>query len=133
MTTNSKILWSLVAVTFLLALYNWYDEGHFVMFQTNFLAILAGSIAIVVSTKSSKKTPRIAVLYTIAAYLLVIFGLVAYTFYAFNGPAENSSESAGHMHIIMFPILHITLTVFTLAGLEVIGYFLKAFSPKKDF
>ena len=100
MTTRNKILWVMVAITFLMALYNWYDEGHFQLFQTNFLAITGSSLAIIVSTKSSKKCPRLRVLYTIAAYFLVALGLLVYTVYALNGPAD-SLHSAAHMHIII--------------------------------
>jgi len=119
----------MVAITFLMALYNWYDEGHFQLFQTNFLAITGSSLAIIVSTKSSKKCPRLRVLYTIAAYFLVALGLLVYTVYALNGPAD-SLHSAAHMHIIIFPMIHITLTIFSLAIIEVIGIILNIFSPK---
>ncbi len=39
------------------------------------------------------------------AYAIAITGLLVFTLYAFDGKAD-SLNSAAHMHVIMFPILH---------------------------
>ena len=57
-------------------------------------------------------------LFLFAAYFVALTGLAAYLNYATNGKAD-SLNSAAHMHIIMFPILHCFLAfiVYTATGL----------------
>lgn len=39
------------------------------------------------------------------AYFVAVTGLSMYTIYAFNGKVD-AQDSAAHMHVIMFPIMH---------------------------
>lgn len=65
---------------------------------------------ILVGFLSSRATSRTITAFLFPAYLVAATGMLAYLNYAFNGKAD-SLDSAAHMHVIMFPILHCTIAV----------------------
>ena len=113
-----------ILITLFMSLKNWYEEGHYQYFlEANLGAISSGVLVIVIARTVSLRFPKYKKPFIFSAYLAVIFGLVFYTYYAFNGQAENSSESSAQMHILVFPITHLVLTS-VLLGLAVIYSFI---------
>ncbi len=57
------------------------------------------------------------------AFFVAVTGLLAYLAYAFNGKAE-SLDSAAHMHVIMFPILHCIIALIAYALFAIVFAFI---------
>jgi uncharacterized protein with PQ loop repeat len=113
MNTHTKILVSVILLTLCLASFNSYEEGvsGFVFFFVTVIGVVVGSvICLLAYAQANKSLGEKSTAYLIAAYASAIFGLLAYLHYATNGKSD-SLDSAAHMHIIAFPILHIFLSV----------------------
>lgn len=103
----------MIMVTLLLAFYNWHDEGHSQFFLVSTFGSIAGACF-------STGLYRLATTnnwanhagYGVAAFSVTFISLAVYGYYGFNGPAENSNESSAHMHIIVMPILLLSVSVF---------------------
>jgi hypothetical protein len=100
---------------FILAVLNWYGEGHFLGF---FWASLGATLGSVVATSAywvvSNKTRLPKAPFAAVAIVITALSLIVYAYYAFNGQAENSATSAGQMHIVLMPIM---LALISIAGL----------------
>ena len=68
-------------------------------------AVISQLPGIIVGFLSSRGISKVTAALLIPAYFIAATGLLAYLVYAFNGKAD-SLNSAAHMHVIMFPILH---------------------------
>jgi hypothetical protein len=111
----NKVLWVLITLTFALSVYNWYEGGYFIGFAiTNFGAIAAASLAASISYGVSRTQALPASPFKVVAIFSAALSLIAYTFYAFNGRAENSDTSAAQMHVVIAPILLFAVTIFAL-------------------
>ena len=107
-------------ITFILSVFNWYQEGHFQgFFLSCFGAIFGASSAVLIYWFVSSKRLLPTLPFRVAALLAVLFSLIVYGYYAFNGPAENSSSSAAQMHIVIAPFLT-TLISFLLLSLAMV-------------
>ena len=113
MNIHAKILVSAISLTVCLASFNTYEEGisGFVFFIVTVVGAVVGSvICLLAYAQANKSVGYKSTAYLIAAYASAILGLLAYLHYATNGKSD-SLTSAGHMHIIAFPILHTFLSV----------------------
>jgi hypothetical protein len=50
---------------------------------------------------------------TIETAVVLMMGILGYGYYAFNGPSD--PDTAGHMHVILFPITYVIFTIVLLA------------------
>lgn len=101
-----KVIYSALVVTFFLSLFNWYEEGHAQgAFFSTVGSVFGGFIATYIYIQVERKGRLNCIPFAISALISVFFALFAYTVYAFNGRSD-SLESAGHMHIFMFPVFH---------------------------
>jgi hypothetical protein len=113
MNTHANILVSVIFLTVCLASFNSYEEGisGFVFFIVTVVGAIVGSvICLLAYAQANKSFGEKSTAYLIVAYASAIFGLLAYIHYATNGKSD-SLNSAAHMHIIAFPILHTFLSV----------------------
>ena len=65
---------------------------------------------IIVGFFSTRRNARTTIVFLFPAYFIAATGMLAYLAYAFNGKAD-SLNSAAHMHVIMFPMLHCFIAV----------------------
>lgn len=102
----TKVLLIAIVLTFLLSVFNWYEEGYYQGFVfSNFGAVLGAVLSTVAYSFISKRKWLPKLPFAIAASVTTGISLSAYIFYALNGQAENSSESAGQVHVILVPML----------------------------
>ena len=98
--------------TFLFAVFNWYEEGHFIGFLWSTVGAILGlgiSSGVYVLNASKRWLPSPP--FAIAAILIALVSLLLYGIYALNGKAA-SLESAAHMHIVIAPIYLTALSIF---------------------
>jgi hypothetical protein len=130
-TSMIRVLWSIIIVTFLLSIFNWYEEGYFIgLLFTNLAAVFSGVISTLLFMLSIRRQWACRKTFKIVALLSVLFGFAGYLFYAINGQAENSSTSAAQMHVIVFPILHAMVTAFLFLSAMIVTFALKVFGSK---
>jgi uncharacterized membrane protein YozB (DUF420 family) len=67
----------------------------------------------------------------IAAGVCCIVGVFAYAAYLIGGPSNNQ-DTAGHMHIIFFPVLHLLFTLCVVAGSIMLMFILNKMKNEKD-
>jgi uncharacterized membrane protein YozB (DUF420 family) len=113
MNTHAKILVSVIFLTVCLASFNTYEEE--ISGLINFIGPVVGAvfgsvICLLAYAQANKSLGEKSMAYLIAAYVSAILGLLAYLHYATNGKSD-SLNSAAHMHIIAFPVLHTFLSV----------------------
>ncbi|WP_445357318.1 hypothetical protein ACJJIC_15035 [Microbulbifer sp. ANSA002] len=111
-----KYLWILIAFTFLLSAYNWYEEGYFSFLGfcvANLGAVATPILATLILQGVSKFSGLPDLPFKFSAVLSVVLSLVAYAYYALNGRAENSGTSAAQMHVIVVPIVLLSFTLLT--------------------
>jgi hypothetical protein len=113
-----KVLWVIISFVFALSVYNWFEEGHFtgVVFS-NFGFIAGPSLTVLTSHVVSRTKALPSLPFSVVAVFSVVLSLVAATFYALNGRAENSNTSASQMHVVIVPLVlfAINLTALLLA------------------
>ena len=127
----SKFLVLVILLTFILSIFNWYEEGHFHgFFFSCFGAVFGAIISLgcfhLVSTKS--QLPNLP--FAVSTVLMCFFSLIAYSYYAINGQAENSSQSAAQMHVIVVPIL-LTAISLCFTGLAFLSSLLIKYTGRK--
>jgi len=131
MSMNRALL-ILIVFTFSLSVYNWYDEGHLIGFAfTNFGAIAASTLTTVISYGVSRSQVIPVIPFKVAAIFSVVLSLAVYSFYALNGRAENSSTSAGQMHVVIVPIFLFAITIATLLIATITSVTIKLMARKK--
>jgi len=108
-----KIITIIVLVTAVLAAFNAYQEelvGVVSYLVSVFGALLGSILCLLAYTFVLRKFPYNARPFLWASYAVAILGLIAYLNYALNGKAD-SLNTAGHMHVIVFPLLHIFISI----------------------
>lgn len=101
-----------------MSVFNWYQEGHYqAFFIACFGSIFGASLLVLVCWFISRKKWFLSMPFEIAAMVVTFLSFAVYTYYAFNGQAENSSTSAAQMHVILVPALltSISITLISLA------------------
>jgi peptidoglycan/LPS O-acetylase OafA/YrhL len=68
------------------------------------LAVVAPALCWGVAFQGRQGKRRNSLSYAVAL-LVAVIGLLAYTFYVINGPSD--PDTAGHMHVVLFPILYL--------------------------
>lgn len=104
------ILSLMFAATIVFAVANAMDENpefNFVALAT-VAAVASQTPGLVLGWFCRGSSSWYARLMLIPAYCVAITGVLAYTVYAFNGRAD-STHSAAHMHVIVFPVMHCIL------------------------
>jgi len=113
-----KVLWVIISFVFALSVYNWLEEGHFTGFVFSNFGFIAGTSLTVLTSHVVSRTKALPSLpFSVVAVFSVVLSLVAATFYALNGLAENSNTSASQMHVVIVPLVlfAINLTALFLA------------------
>lgn len=124
--TSLCILSGLLLLTFLFALKNSLEEGF--PFYTKEMAMVVGLAGlsqlpgILIALWRWKKEPRATMPLLLVAYFVAFTGWLAYFNFAFNGQAD-SINSAAHMHVFAFPILHcvIAVVLYAIAAVIAVG------------
>ena len=108
----SKLLTLVIVLTFILSIFNWYEEGHFQgFFFSCFGAVFGAIISLVCFHLVSTKSQLPSLPFAISTLLVCVLSFIAYSYYAINGQAENSSQSAAHMHVILVPLLLTAISI----------------------
>ena len=105
-----------IPATFLSALFNYYEEGYFFGIHSFLVATVGAIFGSLLSSSvyllSTKKESLPSLPLAVAAVIVTSVSLLLYVYYALNGKAENSAESAAQVHVLVAPIF---LAVFSLA------------------
>lgn len=110
-----KFLWLLIALTFLMSVFNWYEEQHFYgFFFTNLGAVSGAIISTTAYWLSSCQQRLRSLAFGIGATITTGLSFGLYLYYATNGKAENSSESAAQMHTLLAPAVLTAIAIFLL-------------------
>lgn len=133
-TSMIKYLWALMACTFLLSVYNWYVEGYFSFggFCISNIGAVAAPILATLTLQSVSKFYGLSYYlpFKLVAVLSVSLSLVAYAYYALSGRAENSGTSAAQMHVILVPVVLLSLTLAALLAAFLASVILKLVERK---
>ena len=124
-TKNTLILCVIIGLTLLFAAYNsWEEKLPTILFYlgTVIAAIIPSCFALFILYFVRNKIYLIKTIFQIIAYIISLFGLSIYIFYAFNGKSD-SLHGAAHMHVIMFPLTYLVLSL----GLIILGIVLSSF------
>ncbi|MFK7821636.1 MAG: hypothetical protein AB8G99_23185 [Planctomycetaceae bacterium] len=101
-----------LTLTLVFAMKNALEEGFpWVSKETAFVVLFAGASqlpGLFVGYLRWKKTSRAIIPMLIVAYFVALTGLLTYMKFAFDGRAD-SINSAAHMHVFAFPIMHCIL------------------------
>ena len=120
-----KAIYCTLVVTFFLALFNWYEEGHSVgVFIATVGSVFGGFIATQFYIQIEDGKNLNAAPFAVVACISVTIGLVAYTYYAFNG-SSLEKEGAQHMHLFKFPILHTIASVLMVGIAYIVSILIK--------
>ncbi|WP_440906391.1 hypothetical protein ACMZOO_18630 (plasmid) [Catenovulum sp. SX2] len=122
-----KIQCILILMTAVFAAFNGYEEqlGSVGNIGTAVIyALVAGSFSVVVHFIAHKLLPKYSKPYCVTAYASALFGFIGFVYYASNGKAD-SLESAAHMHVIVFPILHTMLAILLFVAATIWGAVLR--------
>jgi len=110
-----KFLWLLIALTFLMSVFNWYQEQYFYGFFFTNLGAVSGAIISTAAYWVSSRQRRLPTLaFGISAAITTGLSFGLYLYYAINGKAENSSESAAQMHTLLTPAALTAIAIFSL-------------------
>ena len=102
----SKYLALVIVLTCVLSIFNWYEEGHFQgFFISCFGSVFGALVSLVCFHLVSTKSQLPSLPFAISTIIVCFLSLITYSYYAINGQAENSSQSAAHMHVILVPLL----------------------------
>lgn len=106
---HDRIMGFTIFCTVLLCIANLYQEQMWGLL-TYIIAPLFSVVGSVMHMLAYKKFNSFKWAYLGSAYFLSLFSLIAYFVYSTGGKAD-SLETAGHMHVITFPILHLFISV----------------------
>ncbi|WP_440904823.1 hypothetical protein ACMZOO_00910 [Catenovulum sp. SX2] len=122
-----KIQCIFMLITAALAAFNAYEEqlgGVSTIGTAVIYALIAGTFSVFAYFIVQRWLPKFSKPYCITAYTSVFFGCIGFLYYASNGKAD-SLESAAHMHVIVFPMLHTMLAILLFIGATIWGIVLK--------
>lgn len=126
-----KFLSVIIVITFLLSVFNWYEEGDYQGFIfANVGAVFGASLATTAYYIICKINWLPHLPFAIAASVTTGITSIAYLYYALNGQAENSAASAAHMHVILVPILLTAIGVFLLVIAFLVAWVYKLLNGK---
>ena len=110
-----KVLWVIISFVFALSVYNWFEEGNSVGFVFSNFGFIAGpSLTVLTSHVVSRTKALPHVPFSVVAVFSVVLSLIAATFYALNGQAENSNTSASQMHVVIVPLVLFAINLLAL-------------------
>jgi 4-amino-4-deoxy-L-arabinose transferase-like glycosyltransferase len=103
-----------IALIFLLSGFDTYQErGEWI--ETLFIGVIAiiAPVITVIWAGIRKRVVELRWWRAIISGVVFAVGLSAYAYYASNGPSD--PDTAGHMHVILFPIIYLMFTLTILA------------------
>ena len=110
-----KVLWVIITFVFALSVYNWFEEGHVNSFVFSNFGFIAGTSLTVLTSHLISRTRALPSLpFIVVAVFSVVLSLIAATFYALNGQAENSNTSASQMHVLIVPLVLFAINLLAL-------------------
>lgn len=110
-----------LATTLLFATINAIEESlptHLFTLKVVLAAGISQLPGIILAAAHWHRPSRLMAAFLRPAYIVATTGVLAYAAYALNGRAD-SFNSAAHMHVIMFPILHCIFAIFLYVSLGV--------------
>lgn len=124
------ILAGALLLTLVFATINTIEEEHSLIDGGAFLILFAGvsqlpGIFIALWRWKRNSVSAFPMLY--GAYLIALTGSAVYAVYAFNGGPADSINSASHLHVIFFPVLHCIFAVMVYLACGIVSAALSVF------